>query len=129
MSAGVPGANSLAVITSGTVPFFINLPANITGVSNINLTGTLTANTVNVNLQINGNTATFTGNLTTSTNLNASNVFTQRLTVDANANVNGTLGVTANVTTPQVIANIAQGTAPFLVNSNTVVANLNAFLL
>jgi hypothetical protein len=96
LSAGVPGVGTQAIITQGTVPIFINLPANLAGVANINLTGTLVANTVNVNLQINGNTASFTGNITTSTNLNASNVFTQRLTVDANANVNGNLNVLAN---------------------------------
>ena len=96
LSVGAPGTGSLAVITNGTVPFFINLPANIAGVSNINLTGTLVANTVNVNLQINGNTANFTGNITTLSNLNASNVNTFLLTVDSNANVNGNLNVLAN---------------------------------
>jgi hypothetical protein len=94
LSAGVPGSNTQAVITRGTVPFFINLPANVTGVSNINLTGTLVANTVNVNLQINGNTASFSGNITTSTNINASNVYTSR-----NLDVAGitSLGVIGNV--------------------------------
>ena len=96
LSAGVPGVGTQAIINQGTVPIFINLPANLAGVANINLTGTLVANTVNVSLQINGNTASFTGNITTSTNLNASNVFTQQLTVDANANVNGNLNVLAN---------------------------------
>ena len=55
------------------------------------------------------------------------------LSVTGNANV-GNLGTaqvlaTANITTPQVIANVAQGTAPFVINSNTKVANLNAELL
>jgi len=49
LSVGIPGVGSQAVITSGAVPFFINLPANVTGVSNINLTGTLTANVVTAN--------------------------------------------------------------------------------
>jgi len=84
LSVGVPGVGSQAVITNGAVPFFIDLPANIAGVSNIDLTGTLTANTVNVNLQINGNTATFSGNLTTSTNLNANNA---NISANVNANV------------------------------------------
>ena len=47
LSVGAPGTGSLAVITSGTVPFFINLPANIAGVSNINLTGLNRNNSVN----------------------------------------------------------------------------------
>ena len=55
------------------------------------------------------------------------------LTVSGNANVNnlGTSQVlaTANVTTPQLIANIANGSAPLVVNSQTLVANLNADLL
>jgi hypothetical protein len=119
LSAGVPGSNSVAVITSGTVPFFIDLPANVTGVSNINLTGTLTANTVNVNLQINGNTANFSGNITTSTNLNASNIFTQQLTVDANANVNGNLNVLAN-------ANVSANVNAANLNTSGVVTAGNA---
>ena len=70
-SNAVPG--SLAFITSGTTPFFINLPANVTGISNITLGNTLTANTVNVNLQINGNVGNFSGNVTTTANINANN--------------------------------------------------------
>lgn len=119
LSAGVPGVGNVAIINQGTVPFFINLPTDVTGVSNINLTGTLTANTVNVNLQINGNTATFTGNITTSTNLNASNVFTQLLTVDANANVNGNLRVLANA---NISANLNAGN----VNTSGIVTATNA---
>jgi len=84
LSVGIPGVGSQAVITSGAVPIFINLPANIAGVSNIDLTGTLTANTVNVNLQINGNTATFSGNLTTLTNLTANNA---NISANVNANI------------------------------------------
>lgn len=127
LSAGVPGSNTQAVITSGTVPLFIDLPANLAGVSNINLTGTLVANTVNVNLQINGNTATFTGNITTSTNLNASNIFTQQLTVDANANVNGNINIlaNANVTANVNAANINTSGIVTAANAN-ISANVNA---
>jgi hypothetical protein len=39
--------------------------------------------------------------------------------------VTGTLGVTANVTSPQLISNVAVGTAPLVVTSTTRVANLN----
>ena len=54
---------------------------------------------------------------------------TQVFTVLGNANVNN-LGTTqvlasANVTAPQLISNIATGTAPFVVTSTTQVANLN----
>jgi hypothetical protein len=127
LSAGVPGSNPQAVITSGTVPFFINLPANIAGVSNINLTGTLVANTVNVNLQINGNTANFSGNITTSTNLNASNVFTQQLIVDATANVNGNLNVLANANiTSNVNAGNVNTSGIVTANNANISANVNA---
>ena len=55
------------------------------------------------------------------------------LTVSGNANV-GNLGTaqvlaTANITAPQLISNIADGTAPLIVTSTTKVANLNADLL
>ena len=55
------------------------------------------------------------------------------LTVSGNANV-GNLGTaqvlaSANVTAPQFISNIADGTAPLVVTSTTKVANLNADLL
>ena len=57
------------------------------------------------------NTVTLSGNITAG-NVNAAQV---------HAN--------ANVTAPQLIANVANGTAPLLVNSQTLVANLNADLL
>ncbi len=43
----------------------------------------------------------------------------------ANSSVTGTLTVTANVTSPQLISNVATGTAPLVVTSTTQVANLN----
>ena len=47
--------------------------------------------------------------------------------IDANANVTGNaITATANITTPQFISNVATGTAPIIVTSTTVVANLNA---
>ncbi len=119
LSVGGPGTGSLAVITQGTVPFYINLPTNVTGIANINLTNTLTANTVNVNLQINGNTATFTGNITSSANINASNIYTYQIAVDANANVNGNLNVLAN-------ANITSNVNAGNVNTSGRVTAANA---
>ena len=43
----------------------------------------------------------------------------------ANASVTGALIVTANITTPQFISNVATGTSPLIVTSTTQVANLN----
>jgi hypothetical protein len=95
LSAGGPGSASTATITSGAVPFFINLPANVTGVSNINLTSTLVANTVNVNLQINGNTANFIGNVGTTANVIAgANVYANSGTIFASL-LTGTLTTAA----------------------------------
>ena len=55
------------------------------------------------------------------------------LSASGNANLlnlgTGQVLATANITTPQVIANVANGTAPLVVNSQTLVANLNANLL
>jgi len=43
----------------------------------------------------------------------------------ANSSVTGMLTVTSNITSPQLISNVAIGTAPFVVTSTTQVANLN----
>jgi hypothetical protein len=40
--------------------------------------------------------------------------------------VNGTLGVSSNITSTQIISNASVGTAPFVVTSTTQVANLNS---
>ena len=53
------------------------------------------------------------GNITTTANANLGNVNTAQLLA------------TANVTAPQLISNVATGTAPFVVTSTTQVANLN----
>ena len=46
--------------------------------------------------------------------------------IDANGNVSGNvITATANITAPQLISNIATGTAPFVVTSTTQVANLS----
>lgn len=48
------------------------------------------------------------------------------IVVDANSNISGNaITATANVTSPRFISNVATGTAPFVVNSTTQVANLN----
>jgi len=57
---------------------------------------------------------TFTGNL-------AGN----NLSITSNANIQSVLTVGGNITAPQLISNVATGTAPLVVTSTTVVANLN----
>lgn len=128
LSAGSPyPAGPVAVITKGSVPFFINLPANVTGISNINLSDTLTANTINVNFEINGNIARFTGDIVTSSTLDAVNVSTYSLTVDSNANVNNNLNVlgNANVTSNINASNITSSGLISATTSN-VSGNVNA---
>lgn len=117
LAAGAPyPAGPAAVITKGSVPFFINLPANVTGVSNINLSDTLTANIVNVSVKLNGNTARFTGDIVTSATLSASNVSTYTLTVDSTANINSNLNVLGN-------ANIASNVNAGNINTGNIAAS------
>ena len=87
------------------------------GSSNVNIP---TANG-NVNITAGGNTSF----VVTDTGVNVAGT----LNATGNANV-GNLGTaqvlaSANVTAPQLISNIAIGTAPFIVTSTTQVANLN----
>jgi hypothetical protein len=123
--AGTPGP--LAVINQGTVPISINLPQSVTGISNITLGNTLTANTVNVNLQINGNTASFTGNITSISNVIAGNVYANSGTIAASS-LGGTLTTAAqpNITSVgtlsalSVTGNLSSGNANL---GNLAVAN------
>jgi hypothetical protein len=91
-------------ITSSSQTLWVDLPANIANVANINLTGNLYANTITSNLQLNGNIGSFSGNLTAS-NLIANS----RLTVTGNANV-GNLGATTGIFTANVDAVNFNGT-------------------
>jgi hypothetical protein len=128
-------------ITSSSQTLWVDLPATIANVTNINLTGNLNANYVTSNLQLNGNIGSFSGNLTVSNlianvrvtatgNVSGGNLTTTgALSVTGNANV-GNLGTaqvlaSANITTPQFISNVATGTAPLTVTSTTRVNNLN----
>lgn len=73
----------------------------------------------------NGNSNVFVyanANVTTSVAGNA-NVF---VVTGTGAIVNGTLGVSSNITSTQIISNASSGTAPFIVSSTTQVANLNS---
>jgi hypothetical protein len=106
---------------------------NITSVgtlSTLSVTGNVTAGNVYAVPGIISGT-TLGGNLTTNAQPNITSVGTLiSLSVTGNANV-GNIGTaqvlaTANVTAPQFISNVAQGTAPFVVTSSTTVANLTA---
>ena len=109
---------------------------NITSVgtlSTLAVTANVTAGNVYANLGIIG-ASLLTGTLTTASQPNITTVGTlTSLNVSGNANL-GNLGTTqilatANVTSPQLISNIATGSAPLIVSSTTKVANLNADLL
>ena len=113
LGSGSGNTANLAIITDGSTPFIIDLPSTINNVANINLSGTLTANTVNVNLQINGNVGNFSGNLSAA-NLNSSGV----LNITGNANV-GNLGATTGVFAGNVTATFFLGDGSLLTNVAT----------
>jgi len=124
MSGGtVSGANLISAnYVSGDGYLLSNLTiAAGSSIVNGNSNVTITANG-NVTMYVTGNT---TARLTaTSTGVVANGTFS----TSGNANV-GNLGTaqllaTANVTSPQLISNIAIGTAPLVVTSTTVVPNL-----
>lgn len=119
-TANVTAPQLIANVAIGTAPFVVN---STTQVANLNVATAGTAGS-----------ATTAGTVTTNAQPNITSVGTlTALDVTGNANI-GNIGTaqvlaTANITTPQVIANIASGTAPFVINSMTKVANLNADFL
>ena len=146
VSGNVANANT---ITANT--FTGNLNGNVTG-GNITSNATVnftTASNVSLgavgNVKITGGTANYilktdgTGNLAwiaqpSSNSSSISNGTSNVNIATSNGNVtvtaNGTTSLTvsnANVTARQFISNVATGTAPFVVTSNTTVANLTAF--
>ena len=107
---------SLSVTGNVTAGNFLGILANTT--SNVRIPAA--AGNVNISVGGNANILTVTG-----TGVNVAGT----LNATGNANV-GNLGTaqvlaTANVTAPQLISNVATGTAPFVVTSTTQVANLN----
>ena len=112
-TGNITGGN---IITGGTVSATGN--GTFGNVSATTFTGNLSGN------------ATTAGTVTTAAQPNITSVGTlTSLNVSGNANV-GNLGTaqilaTANVTAPQLISNVATGTAPFVVTSTTQVANLS----
>jgi hypothetical protein len=131
-SATAATANTVVVRNADgniTGNFFIGNGSQLTGISAgfplANGTSNINAPAVNGNINISvGGTANVL--ITTSTGVNV----TGTLNATGNANVNnlGTAQVlaTANVTAPQLISNVAIGTAPLVVTSTTKVTNLNA---
>jgi len=110
---------------------------NIGATTAIFTTGNITA--INSGLLQNGNSNV---TITANANVTINAVGGARITATSTgANITGTLGVsgnsnvgnlgtaqvlaTANITAPQLISNIATGTAPFVVTSTTQVANLS----
>jgi hypothetical protein len=113
------GTSNINIFTSGG-----NVTTSVGGVSNVFVVTTTGANIAG--------TLNATGNANVG-NIGATNANVTAITATGNANV-GNLGTaqvlaTANVTAPQLISNVAQGTAPLVVTSNTLVTNLNADLL
>lgn len=96
-------------IDKSSQTLYINLPTVISNVDNINLTGTLFSNTINVNLTFNGNVGNFSGNLT-----------------GANLRTGGTLVVTGNANIGNIGAETGIFTSNVSVTSNITVGNLYA---
>jgi len=119
----VANGNVTANLFTGNANGLSNIPgANVTGIvanadyaanaGNANL-----ANTVIVNAQPNITSVGNLSSLVVTGNANTGNLNTTQITASA------------NITTPQFISNVSTGTSPLTVQSNTVVANLNADLL
>jgi hypothetical protein len=111
--ANVISANTLLLATAANIPLINSGNSNIT----------LTAN-ANISLFVAGNATARA--VFTSTGANIAG--TANITGNANVGNLGTAQVlaTANVTAPQLISNVATGTAPLVVTSTTTVANLAA---
>ena len=111
-----------------------NLGTNVAVVTTGNITtinsGLIQNSTSNITLAAAGNVSTYIGGNTTAqfvvTSTGANIAGTANVVGNANVGNLGTARVlaTANVTAPQLISNIAAGTAPFVVTSTTVVPNL-----
>jgi hypothetical protein len=144
-NVSIPSANgniNFSVSGNANVVTFTGTGANVAGTGNftgnVSVGGLLTDNiyhangqpfdlqqAAGVNNQIQFNT---NNNFAASANFTF-NPTTDVFTVNGNANV-GNLGTaqvlaSANVTAPQLISNVAIGTAPFVVTSTTQVANLS----
>jgi hypothetical protein len=109
--------------------------SNITGITTVG--SSINNGTSNVSIpSINGNVNVSAGGISnivvvTGTGVNVSGTLnsTGNASISGNANIGnigtGRILASGNITTTQLISNIATGTAPFVVTSNTQVANLN----
>ena len=90
VGVGSNTGNGIAIMTdSSSQSIYVDLPANITGVTNANLSGTVTANTITANLAItSSNTIGASGNIT-----------------GGNLNSNGAAAINGNVTAANIYAN------------------------
>ena len=106
---------------------------SFTGVTNVGsvITMTPTVGSRSVVVGTAGSSATFTayGNVTLGFNSSSTVTTTGSVDVGTSLTVGSTLTSTGNITAPVLVSNVAQGTAPLTVGSNTVVSNLNADLL
>jgi hypothetical protein len=121
-TAAQPNITSVGTLTSLAVTGNV-LAANFVGVlANGNSNVRIPASNGNVNISAIGN-----ANVVVITGTGANIAGTLAATGNANLQNLGTAQVlaTANVTAPQLISNIATGTAPFIVTSTTQVANLS----
>ena len=143
---GIIGANAnltfngnlLTVIGNANATFFNGNGVGLSSLTGANVTGQVAnatvAGTVYTAAQPNITSVGTLTSLTVSGTITGGNLSTAgNLSVTGNAttgNLNTTiLKASANVTSPQLISNVATGTAPLLVSSTTKVDNLNADLL
>jgi hypothetical protein len=132
---GSPSANAFQISNfGGTAYVNIDNSGNV-GIGNSSPTHKLSVTgTTNISGNANVGNLGSAGIISATGNVSGGNLSTGgSLSVTGNANI-GNLGTaqvlaSANVIAPQLISNVATGTAPFVVSSNTVVANLNADLL
>ena len=123
----------LANALTGNVSEFANANLSFSAATGL-LTTTALSVTGNANVGNLGTTGVFATTLSASGNANTGNlgttgVFATTVSATGNANV-GNLGTaqvlaSANITSPQLISNVATGTAPLVVSSTTQVANLS----
>lgn len=130
-SNGVRSWTNAVNVNSNTVTFYNNysFPNVVPSVGQLlvaNGNGQLVFVTPNIPTELsNGNSNVFVyanSNVATSVAGNA-NVF---VVTGTGAMVSGSLGVSTNITSTQIISNVSTGTAPLIVSSATQVANLNA---
>jgi hypothetical protein len=122
-TAAQPNITSVGTLTSLAVTGNITA-GNLLGIfANGNSNVRIPASNGNVNIS-----ATGSANIVVITGTGVNVAGTLNATGNANLQNLGTAQVlaTANVTAPQLISNIATGTAPFVVTSTTQVANLNS---